>query len=72
MLPIIWERDASRGIFEGIHDRFQKDSRFCDLHLRNDRTEEVCIKMDEVTQKYFTYRMSQDEYFRYKKNWYIS
>ena len=47
--------------FEGIHDRFQKDVRFRDSQLRIDRTEEVCIQMDEVAQKDFTYRMSQDE-----------
>ena len=28
--------------------------------------------MDEVAQKDFTYRMSSDEYMRYKKNWWIS
>ena len=28
--------------------------------------------MDKDAQKDFTYRMSQDEYFRYKKNWWIS
>ena len=49
--------------FEGIHDRFQKDLTFRDSQLRIDRTEEVCIQMDEVAQKDFTYRMSSDEYF---------
>ena len=58
--------------FEGIYDRFQKDSTFRDSQLRIDRTEEVCIQTDKDAQKYFTYRMSQDEYFRYKKNWWIS
>ena len=53
--------------FEGIHDRFQKESRFRDSQLRMDRTEEVCIQMDKDAQKDFIYRMSQDEYFRYKK-----
>ena len=55
--------------FEGSHDRFQKDSTFRDSQLRIDRTEEVCIQMDKDAQKDFTYRMSSDEYFRYKKNW---
>ena len=57
---------------EGIHDRFQKDLTFRDLQLRIDRTEEVCIQMDKDVQKDFTYRMSSDEYFRYKKNRWIS
>ena len=58
--------------FEGIHDRFQKDLTFRDAQHRIDRTEEVCIQMDKDAQKDFTYRMSSDEYFRYKKNWWIS
>ena len=58
--------------FEGIHDRFQKDLSFRDSQLRIDRTEEECIQMDKDAQKDFTYRMSSDEYFRYKKNWSIS
>ena len=28
--------------------------------------------MDKDAQKDFAYRMTQDEYFRYKKNWWIS
>ena len=58
--------------FEGIHDRLQKDSTFRDSQLRIDRAEEVCIQMDKDGQKDFTYDMSQDEYFKYKKNWWIS
>ena len=40
--------------FEGIHDRFQKDFKFSDSQLRIDRTEVMCIQMDEVAQKDFT------------------
>ena len=58
--------------FEGIHDRIQKDSTFRESQLGIDRTEEVCIQMNKDAQKDFTYRMSQDEYCRYKKNWWIS
>ena len=58
--------------FEGIHDRFQNDSTFRELLLSIDRTEEVCIQMDKDAQKDFTYRMTDDEYFRYTKNWWIS
>ena len=53
--------------FEGIHDRFQNDSIFRESLLRIDRTEEVYIQMDKDAQKDFTYRMTEDEYFRYKK-----
>ena len=55
--------------FEGIHDRFQNDSTFRESLLSIDRTEEVCIQMDKDAQKDFTYRMTEDEYFRYRKNW---
>ena len=58
--------------FEGIHDRFQKDPTFRESQLEIDRTEEVCMQMDKDAQKDFTYRMTQHEYFRYKKNWWIS
>ena len=58
--------------FEGIHDRFQKDLPFRDSQLSIDRTEEICIQMDEDAQRNFTYRMSSDEYMKYKKNWWIS
>ena len=57
--------------FEGIHDRFLKDPVLRESQLEHDRTEEVCIQMDKDAQKDFTYRMTEDEYFRYKKNWWI-
>ena len=58
--------------FERIHDRFQNDSTFGESLLSIDRTEEVCIQMDKDAQKDFTCHMSQDEYFRCKKNRWIS
>ena len=56
--------------FEGIHDRFQKDLKFRDSQLKTDRTE--AIEMYEVAQKDFTYRLSSEDYQRYKKTWSIS
>ena len=58
-------------VFEGIHDRIQNDPIFRESQLSIDRTEEVCIQMVKDAQKDFTYRMTDDEYFRYKKNWWI-
>ena len=58
--------------FEGIHDRFMEDPVFRESQLEHDRTEEVCIQMDTDAQKDFTCRMTQEEYFRYRKNWWIS
>ena len=57
---------------KGIHDRFLKDPEFRESQLEHDRTEEVCIKMDELAQKDFSHHMTQAEYFRYRKNWWIS
>ena len=58
--------------FEGIHDRFQKDLKFRNSQLRVGRTEAKCIQMDEVAKKDFTYRLSSEEYERYKKTWSVS
>ena len=65
-------RTCLRRGFEGIHDRFLKDERFRESQLEHDRTEEVCIQMDEIAQKDFSCHMTQGEYFRYRKNWWIS
>ena len=66
-------RDVSKSFFFlGIHDRFQKDLKFRDSHLRIDRTEAKCIQMDEVAQKDFAYRPSTEEFERFKKTWSIS
>ena len=59
-----------------------KNKRTIILHIIRERdaskevlkefTKEVCIQMDKDAQKDFTYRMTEDEYIRYKKNWWIS
>ena len=58
--------------FEGIHDRFLKDPEFRESQLEHDRTEEVCVQMDELPHKDFSYHMTQAKYVRYRKNWWIS
>ena len=44
--------------FQGIHDRFLNDSDFRASQLEHDRTEEVCIKIDELAQKDFSHHMT--------------
>ena len=44
---ILRKRCIKKG-FEGIHDRFRKDPEFRESQLEHDRTEEVCIQMDEL------------------------
>ena len=58
--------------FKGIHDRFLRDPTFRESQLEHYRNEEVCIQMDELAQKDFSYHLTQAEYFRYRKNWWIS
>ena len=58
--------------FEGVHDPFLEDPEFRESQLEHDRTEEDCIQMDKDAQKDFTYHMTQAEYLRYRKNWWIS
>ena len=67
-----WRKRCIKRNFEGIHDRFLKDPVFRESQLEIDRTEEVCIQMDKIAQKDFTHRMTQEEYFRCRKNWWIS
>ena len=72
MLPINMRKRCIKRHFEGIHDRFLKDPEFRESQLEPDRTEEVCIQMDKIAQKDFSYHMTQAEYFRYRKNWWVS
>ena len=58
--------------FEGIPDRFLKDPEFRESQPEIDRTEEVCIQMDKDAQKDFSHHVTQAEYSRYRKNWWIS
>ena len=59
--------------FQGIHDRLLNDPEFRASQLEHDRNEDVCVQMDEVTLKRFlSHHMTQAEYFRYTKNWWIS
>ena len=57
--------------FQGIHHRFVNEPEFRESQLEHDRTED-CIQMDELAQKDFSDHMTQAEYFRYRKNWWIS
>ena len=59
-------------VFEGIHDRFQKDSTFRESLLSIDRIQAVCIHMDKDAQKDFTFVCLQDEYMRYERKFGLS
>ena len=57
--------------FEGIHDRFLKDSTYRDSQLKIGWTEETCIAMDKLAQEDHTCPLPE-EFDRYRKNWYIT
>ena len=58
--------------FKGSTIAFLNDPDFRASQVEHDRTEEVCIKMEELAEKDFSHHMTQAEYFRYTKNWWIS
>ena len=67
MLPIIWERDASRGILKGFTIASWKILNFVDL---NSNMKKSVSRWTRTRRKIS--RMTQEEYFRYRKNWWIS
>ena len=54
--------------FEGIHDRFQRDSTYRDSQLKIGWTEEKCIEMDKLVQENHYHSPLPEEFERYKKN----
>ena len=65
-------RRCIKKIFEGIHDRFQRNLTYRDSQLKIGWTEEKCIEMDKLAQENHSYCPSSEEYERYKKNWYLT
>ena len=54
--------------FEGIHDRFLKDSTYRDSQLKICWTEETCIAMDKLAQEDHTFCPLHEDFDRYRKN----
>ena len=54
--------------FDGIHDRFQRDSVYRDSQLKFGWTEGKCIEMDQLAQEDHSYCPSSEEFERYQKN----
>ena len=48
--------------FEGVHDRFQKDSTYRDSQLKIGWTEETCIAMDKLAQEDHSYCPLPEEF----------
>ena len=58
--------------FDGIHDRFQRDSTYRDSQLKIGWIVEKCIEMDKLAQENHSYCPSSEEFERYRKIWYIA
>ena len=58
--------------YKEIHDRFLRDHVFRGRMIENSRDEEVCRAWDVLADEDHTYHMSEEEYFYYKNNWWIS
>ena len=65
-------RRCLKKIFEGIHDRFFKDSTYRDSQLKIGWTEETCIAMDKSAQESHSHCPLPEEFERCRKNWYIT
>ena len=67
------EEDVSKKKFDGIQDRFLKDSLYRDSQLKIGWTEETCIAMDKSAQENHSYCPLPDVGFdRYRTNWKIT
>ena len=53
--------------FDGIHDRFLKDSTYRDSQLKIGWTEETCIAMDKLSQENHSYGPLLEEIERFRK-----
>ena len=58
--------------FEGIHDRFQRDSTYRDSQLKIGWTEEKCIAMVKLAQKNHSYCPSSEEFEKDRNISYIT
>ena len=53
-------------------DPLLRDHVFRERMIENNRDEEVCRAWDVVAEQDHTYHMSEEEYFHYRRNWWIS
>ena len=58
--------------YKGIHDRFLRDHVFRGRMTENSRDEEVCRAWDVLADEDHTYHMSEEDYFYFKNNWWVS
>ena len=57
--------------FQGIHDRFLRDETFRNRMIENGRDEDVCRQWDALADEDHTHRLTPQEYYHYKSNWWL-
>ena len=58
--------------YQGIHDCFLRDHNLRGRMIENNRDEKVCRAWDFLADEDHTYHMSEEEFFYYRQNWWIS
>ena len=65
------KKRCKKKYFQGIHDRFIRDPEFRSRMIENDRTEDLCRQMDDLTNEDHTHHLTPLEYYNYRSNWWI-
>ena len=71
-VPIIWKRDASRGVLKGSTIPFWTILIFVHPSSNMIELKRSVSRWTSFRKKDFSHHMTQAGYFRYKKNWWIS
>ena len=65
------KKKCKKKYFQGIHDRFVRDDKFRRNMIEIGRTEDLCRQMDDLADEDHTHRLTPQEYYNYKSNWWI-
>ena len=65
------EKKCKKKFFQGIHDRFIRDEKFCNRMIENGRDEDACRQMDALSDEDHTHHLTPQEYYCYKSNWWL-
>ena len=65
------KKKCKKKFFQGIHDRFLRDSQFRKRMIENNRDEELCRTWDAHADEDHTHHFTPQEYSFYKSNWWL-
>ena len=66
------KKKCKKKFFQGIHDRFIRDETFRNRMIENGRDEDVCRQWDALADEDHTHRLTPQEYYHYKSNWWLT